>query len=580
VTEPQPARARRRAGWIRSPVMIVALLVVAEGVSLGILGYARLGMRLLGKGGAFLAAQGASPGRALALTGGLCVLAVGAFLLVRGFYRAWRASMDKHFWPRTAWRTLMGVGLATSAVGALITASVPLRRVLLAGIAHWKGGQLPDYWPERLLGLSAALLIYGLLLVGVGVVYRSYRARPARLSTAFFLATLLLMGYALITAYRGVGGTDYAIYTYFSRLHFQGTNPYHAPPLDPADLYRSYSLPALLDYPGAQLLIYNACYWITQHTHADGLVLYSVLLLLAALICAYELVVRAWIAPRAYAYFLVLCLVAPGLWFTLLAYTYEDKALYILMPLALLYAWGRWRRGAFLLLGVLTGLTGVVVALAPVLAWADWREVRAKGAPRPWRRLLGHMACLAFGAAVALAPFFPDSLISWQRRAALEASGPLWFSFWNLIPNYPPNLNKLVMALACLAIYACFYAEIIDLKAALVLLIAVFFFFSSILYLWRVVPLVVVLVLVYRREATHGAFFAVALAYLYGAVFFFRDYPKPSTVKLETLALLAPLILGVILVALDSIDRARLRRAEEDSAWTGPPSTRHEERTP
>jgi hypothetical protein len=192
-------------------------------------------------------------------------------------------------------------------------------------------------------------------------------------------------------------------------------------------------------------------------------------------------------------------LFAPYLWYVLFFRGYEDKALYLLLPAAilLLHSWSPYvTAGA---LGALTGLAGAPVLVLPVLL------LSAIPGGRRWREtipvLTKMIALFGVGLALAMLPFFPEALVGWARRSALESSQPYWFSGWRILGSlYFPGLNKVAIVAASGLVYLLYGLRRMTFNAAVVILLTLPFFFSVTMGSQRIMPAVVTMVLAFSTR--------------------------------------------------------------------------------
>jgi hypothetical protein len=315
------------------------------------------------------------------------------------------------------------------------------------------------------------------------------------------LAVMLLGVGALIIHVRGVGGFNYNAYNYFSGLYFNGLDPYHPPFLPERVLINeSFRRPSYLDYTGFQLAIYNLCYLVRHHIwwRLDGYVLYSLLFWFLALLGVYELRRKAYITPTHYFSFVAM-LFAPYLWYVLFVRSYEDKAIYLLLPVAipLLHHWSPlWATG---ILGALTGVVGVPVLVLPVLLLS---VVHKTGfSKQSLLRMTKLSAVFSIGFFVSMVPFFPESLLGWARRSALELALPSWFSGWRILGDlYFPGLNNATLLVACGIVYLLYGYRRMTFNASVVVLLTFPFFFSVTMGSQRILPAVATMVLAFSTR--------------------------------------------------------------------------------
>ena len=371
------------------------------------------------------------------------------------------------------------------------------------------------------------------------------------------ISLLVFVAYASYAMQRRGSGFNYNIYKYFSKLYWQGENPYRPPAVTIHGVDDSFREPRYLDYSGAQLVIYNAAAYVSDRYGVQGLVIYSLLMLFFALVLAYRLSVLEVLSLQEYT-LLTILVFSPYLWYRLFFYSYEDKAFYILLPLAVLYTRAKSYNAAGLLLGVAAGLSGFAGALFPLLALDILLDPTQHPTTRR-RALLTATGFALLGGVLTMLPFFPDSLLGWRRRAILESGFPVWYSSLNLLDGlYFPGLNTVFILTGCLLVYGFFAVRRLEFKPAVILVMSFFFVFSVQMGAQRIVPFVVVLVMAFRHRLPRLAYFAVAFMLLLVFLFldrsqaFFQVYPRTLAIaQIKSIILLSPMILGYLLIVLD-----------------------------
>jgi MFS family permease len=394
--------------------------------------------------------------------------------------------------------------------------------------------------------------------------------------TIVVVAAVMVLGVmAAVIHLRGVYGFNYNIYSYFSELYFKGVDPYHPPVVPERDINDSFRRPTYLDYTGLQLAVYNLCYLVRHRIweRLDGYVLYSLALWLLTVLGAYELRRRACITPTQFFVFIGM-LFAPYLWYVLFFRFYEDKAIYLLLPVAilLLHDWSpRWAAG---MLGVLTGLAGVPALVLPVLLLCF---VHKTGSLR--QSFHGMMKIVIFfgiGFVLSMVPFFPDSILGWVRRSALESGPPMWFSGWHILGNsYFSGLNNLTILITCCLVYLLYGTRWITLNASVTVLLTLPLFFSITIGSQRIMPAVATMVLAFttRRWLMTYAVMAYSLLLLFfwldvsrGT---FTDYPVHHTV-VKSAVLLIPCALGYGLLLSEAIAKRVSQKKAPGVACSAP----------
>lgn len=372
------------------------------------------------------------------------------------------------------------------------------------------------------------------------------------------IALLLCVGAALLLHVRGVNGFNYRIYNYFSSLYFFGKDPYKAPDVKVDDVRKSFRRPSYLDYTGLQLTIYNICYAVKRYVwwRLDGFVIYSLSIFILTFVTLYLLHQRGlldtWDMSLTY-----LLLFNPYLWHVLFFRSYEDKAIFLLIPpLLILLAATASEFWSFFVAGLLTGWLGVPVLLLPLMLIDAHRHI-APG--RKFVRCFQLVGVFLLGCCLALIPFFPDALEGWKRRSLLEGARlPYWFSFWNLFgPYYFANLNKLTIAVVALAIYGARFLNRLSFRASLVLLVLVPMFFSITMGSQRIVPIYAIMLLGMesrRSKISYVVLLSTILCVFLGLDImrsFFMGYPKGLGELVKPMMLLSPGVLASVFILKD-----------------------------
>jgi hypothetical protein len=352
----------------------------------------------------------------------------------------------------------------------------------------------------------------------------------------------------------GVGGFNLRLYRYLVHLDSVGVSPFRGPAAASTDPDDSFRDPRYADVTGLQVWVYRGLVAFEARTGVDGFVAGSFVMLYAALAVVTWLAWRRRLGLRTFVLFVLLFL-SRGLWYRLFERSYEDKALYLLVPV-LLYAvsLGAGLCATAALAGIGTALVGI-----PAFLFAAVLLDHASGTPTRGRREIV-VASILFLAAFALGmiPYFPESLTGWRHRFELEASPtPIWFSIWQLLPAYPAHLNRAVI-LGCtgLTTYALFRRRL-DLLAGLVLIQSYFFVFSITAGGQRVIPSLILLVLAFDRSPGRSAVFAAAgLVFLNLEHRWFNQWPRtPPAAALQAAALHAPMLLAYALLAVPALAR-------------------------
>ncbi len=323
----------------------------------------------------------------------------------------------------------------------------------------------------------------------------------------------------------GVFGFNYAIYNHFAMIDYVfDSNPYAIPEVA-GIAGDDHANPRLLDYPGLQHLVYKYLYIMGARWGVNGFVVYSFVWLTLAL-CLVAYLTRRKDLPLYSFFFFLILFFANGLWWRIFHGSYEDKALYIALPFLIfaLYRYGGGLLSTAPLLGLLAALNGVSAFLLPVvlvhhvrskhvgdgrelsLAWMmpvlkDWKI---------WAAIALFFAVFAIG----MLPYYPESLVGWERRGRLENAPPHWFSIWHLYPWYFTGLNRIVMfAMTGLALTALFFRRITFLHA-LILVPSFFFVFSVTQGGQRIAPLLIIFVYLLAGN------FRLSIVYMFTAFVF------------------------------------------------------------
>ncbi|MEI8138435.1 MAG: hypothetical protein WCI03_01055 [bacterium] len=371
------------------------------------------------------------------------------------------------------------------------------------------------------------------------------------------LIAVILIGVILVN--RGISGFNLNIYNYFASFYYHGQNPYNVPDVVTKDINETFRATVYLDYTGFQQAIYNLCFAVQWSIwwKLNGFLLYSLGLITATMLSLYTLQRRALISTNEYVWVSVL-IFAPYTWYVLFIRSFEDKIIFMLLPPFILLARAMSCRFVAWSLGVLTGLVGVPGIILPVLV-IDALQSGGEKSSNNFRRAIVVISFFGFGLMLAMIPYFPDALIGWTRRAALENGVPRWFSVWQLIGGaYSPGLNKLIIGGLSLWVYVLSWRRKLSFAAAVVVLLSFPFFFSISMESHRLVPVLVMLPLAFETARVRGWYSAGCFCFL--LLFLIVDvrddmlYKYPAThVKLKTAFLCAPAIMGYGLLFMEYV---------------------------
>lgn len=353
---------------------------------------------------------------------------------------------------------------------------------------------------------------------------------------------------------------DYRIYRYFSSLHFEGTNPYLAKAVPWTDVNMSFTDPNYLDYSGLQLTFYNFAYWIGdtffgQQKVYVGFILYSLTIIFISILAIWF--VARQTAKKWMSWCLTILLFQPYFWYVSFSRSYEDKGVYLLIPTLVILTFNS-RRTVSAACGLFAAWLGVGFLLFPIVLIEVYRNASEKVAAV--RQIATCTAIFIVVFAVCMLPYFPESLIGWERRSNLENSTePIWFSIWNLIsPHYSSGLNRTALLCLSFTIYLLKWRCRISARASILMLVSLTVLVSINTPAQRIAPLFCVFVLAFENK--RFAYLYTGFAFACSVLFFYFDrqyaiftnYPV-SHASLLSLFLSAPLFFGGGLLIFDQI---------------------------
>ncbi len=349
-------------------------------------------------------------------------------------------------------------------------------------------------------------------------------------------------------------GFNYMIYNHFSGLYWQGINPYKASGnLNATETYKNSSY---LDYSGGQLTIYNVLYYLQHQIKGEpfqrinAFRVYSFFILCLFILCLFLLNRRNEIDHFEYFSCTVLVFL-PALWVLLFFRGFEDKLLFCFSPILILTLWRKNFCLSGFICGVLGGINGIPLFYLPLL-WIALSQHTADSLTRKKGLFLVTFLFIC-GFSLAMLPFFPDSLLGWQRRSAREGVMPFWFSIWNLFPEiYFRNLNKIMMGLGVILVYLGMVKNKFNLKTSLVLTTSVFLFFSNNQAVERVIPLVLLFPLIFVTPYSRVAYLIVAVIFL-GIGYDEFNRVNPEKIKWMSFLVSSPITFGYLLLCFEII---------------------------
>ena len=172
-----------------------------------------------------------------------------------------------------------------------------------------------------------------------------------------------------------------------------------------------------------------------------------------------------------------------------LVYGWEDKVIYLVLPLflAFLLDTGALTLSA-LLIGCAVGLNGLFIFFVPTFLL---HVFRTQG-----RRTWLYLGLLGLSLVGAMLPFFPESQSGWANRMArMNAPTPFWFSIYLLLPTgiYTPTLDKAIVAILAIASTLAYWLKRLDIRDMIIMSTSLVIMLGPFNVPQRVVPLIMLI---------------------------------------------------------------------------------------
>ncbi len=166
--------------------------------------------------------------------------------------------------------------------------------------------------------------------------------------------------------------------------------------------------------------------------------------------------------------------------------SWEDKLIFLLIPLLLLYLIKikKYKIASFSI-GVFIGYNGATVFFLPIYLIFLFQATQEKF----WQNILFSL----LGISLALIPYFPESLFGWANRIhRTDITKPFWYSIYLLLPSgtYSPVINTLAVMVSSSLAAVFFYFKKINLIDALIISISVVIIISPYNGVSRVIPVI------------------------------------------------------------------------------------------
>ncbi len=352
--------------------------------------------------------------------------------------------------------------------------------------------------PLTTLFLGVQILALGLLL---------WLIRAGRLRVPHILA-ISVVWWAALSFWFIPQGFNYSIYRYNATLTLAGKPAFARPVASDSDVQpEPYTQPLYLDYTGAQHLLYvlmTALSYGSTHLRLMGIG-FQVWSFVTGGVLLWLLVLygrsKTGQNDVLVAVPLVVLVFHPIFSLHWLIYSWEDKVIFALIPLAMVVCIRqRWLTAAALSVGCILSLNGFVVFWLPACVWYLYLHYGFK------RQFFQLILWIGLGAALCLVPFFPDSLSGWVYRAArMSAPTPFWFSIYLLLPPgfYHPLLDKAIVGTLALGSTWLYWRRRVSLTDMLVVAISLTVMFGPYNGVSRVLPVLFAIMVLTPQVSFH-----------------------------------------------------------------------------
>jgi hypothetical protein len=373
-------------------------------------------------------------------------------------------------------------------------------------------------------------------------------ATTLRIACASLLLQLLVLSaWAVFGRYRG---PNYTIYKYFADLWVSGVNVFD-PGAMPYAVRWTY-----LDYTPANFLVYRVLFAGGDLVDAIAFIAYQIGALGLGLVLLRGAVARGALSLRTFQLIAVLVAFNPFLTARVILVA-DDKALYFLVPVAIIVLWDK--RDS-LLANAAIGLLGAWIGSGlGILAWRGLTLVGRGAAPQGAARRLAAVSALLVGAVLAICPYMPQSAILFQNRVDRESAPPFWYSLFRFVdPVFAPWQPKVLGPILVAGIFVAALKRRLSDLGAIILLSSVYLLVSNSSVWSRAVTTIPLFLCAIRSPAQERMFALCAVwfggMFLLDRLGFFVSYPQHAELGPRLVAGMVlvhlPIVVGWVLALL------------------------------
>lgn len=224
-----------------------------------------------------------------------------------------------------------------------------------------------------------------------------------------------------------------------------------------------------------------------------------------------------------------------------LVYYWEDKLIFILIPLLVIYLIEKkqFSKASFIV-GLSIGWNGILIFFAPAFLIYLYRIDK--------KNFIKYLILSLIGLIISIIPFFPESLSNWKNRAIrMDNYIPFWFSIYKLFPYsiYSPQFNNIITILLAVIFNLLYYFKRICIIDMVIISVCIVIMLGSFNYIARYIP-VLFLIIYLTPQITKSDWLIFSL--VLGLLFLININTKSyQTSFLQTLLFHIPFIYVLIL---------------------------------
>ncbi len=288
-------------------------------------------------------------------------------------------------------------------------------------------------------------------------------------------------------------GFNYEIYSYNASLTLSGQNAFDKEIVQLNDkLNVSPSDSKFLDYTGSQHLLYVCLESlnlskISKNLYGLGFQLWTIVNITIILLLIFQLGISSKDEIDANRFWpIIIVALCPIIPFYLIISSWEDKLIFLLLPLLLLLLIRQKKyRIASFSCGFIIAFNGLFVFLLPIYIIYLLRIMK--------KYFWINLGFILLGLIIGMIPFFPESLSGWENRfIRVDTNLPFWFSFYTFLPEgiYSSTLNNLIIFIISLITIIFYWLRKINFIDAMLISVSIVIIFSPFNVVSRVIPLI------------------------------------------------------------------------------------------